>query len=208
MGIKKLGTALELGMVKKAFKAGGWGFRAPGSGGFTPNNDVVQRTKLQEDCTIKISTRCIDLGFKIEYLNADYVCFFPEWNEVRVVEAKTVRPKRDKDGNRKNAKETDVVAYYYLTEMHKKDGPYKGMMKKSDFCMELERTWLLAMVMDGSGAFKMPVRPYLHVRFIKSGTELFIQIPELLKLRNPADDVLKITKDASNEIHVEWQRRK
>ena len=207
MGRKSLGTALELGMVKKAFKAGGWGFRAPGSGGFTPNNDVVQRTKMQEECTIPISTKSIDLSFKCNYLTADYVAYLREWGEVRAVEAKTVRPKRDKDGNLKNAKETEVVAYYYLTEEHKKDGKYRGMMKKSDFCMELERTWLLARVMDDSGAFKVPVRPYLHVRFIKSGTELFIQVPELLKLRTPADDVLKVVKDASNVIRIEWQKR-
>ncbi len=119
MGRKSLGTALELGMVKKAFKAGGWGFRAPGSGGFTPNADVVQRTKLQEECTIPISVRNVDFSFKIDYLNADYTAFFPEWKEVRVVEAKTVRPKRDKDGNRKNAKETEVIAYYYLIDEHK-----------------------------------------------------------------------------------------
>jgi hypothetical protein len=206
-GNKAKGTALELGMVKKAFKAGGWGFRAPGSGGFTPNSDVVQRTKLQEECTIPLSVRHVDFSFKLNYLNADYVCFFPEWKEVRAVEAKTVRPKKDKNGDRKNAKEVEVVAYYYLTEEQKKDGRYKGMMKKSDFCMELERTWIFARVMAESGAFKIPVRPYLHVRFIKSGTELFIQIPELLKLRTPADDVLKVVKNASNVIRIEWQRR-
>lgn len=208
MGRKSLGTALELGTVKKAFKAGGWGFRAPGSGGFTPNDDVVQRSKMQEECTIPISVRCIDFSFKSDsYLTADYVAYLPEWKEIRAVEAKTVRPKRDKDGNRKNAKETEVVAYYYLTQEHKKEGQYHGMMKKSDFAMELERTWLFARVMDESDVFKIPVKSYLHVRFIKSGTELFIQIPELLKLRTPADDVLKIVKDASNVIRIEWQKR-
>lgn len=207
MGNKAKGSALELGMVKKAFKAGGWGFRAPGSGGFTPRDDVEQRTALQAECTIPISTRCIDLGWKIEYLTVDYFAFLPEWNEARAVEAKTVRAKRDKSGERKNAKENEMVAYYYLTTEHKKDDKYKSMMKKSDFCMELERTWMFARVLDESGAFAIPVRSYLHVRFIKSGTELFIQIPELIKSRMPADDVLKIVKDASNEIHVEWQKR-
>ena len=195
-------------MVKKAFKNGGWGFRAPGSGGFTPNDDVVQRTKLQEECAISISVRHVDLSFKNnDYLTADYAAFIPFWKEVRVVEAKTVRPKRDKEGKCKNAKKTEVAAYYYLTDEHKKEGRYRGMMKKSDFAMELERTWMLARVMDESGAFSVPVRPYLHVRFIKSGAELFIQIQELLKLRTPSDDVLKIVKNASNEIRIEWQQR-
>jgi hypothetical protein len=207
VGNKAKGTALELGMVKKAFKAGGWGFRAPGSGGFTPNADVVQRTRLQEECTIPISVRCIDLSFKLDYLNADYVCFFPEWKEVRAVEAKTRRLDKKKKDKGKSAKEENITALYYLTEEQKKDGQYKGMMKKSDFCMELERTWIFARVLDESGAFKIPVRPYLHVRFISSGTELFAQIPELIKLRTPADDVLKIVKDAGNEIRVEWQKR-
>jgi len=210
MGNKAKGTALELGSVKKAV----WGFRAPGSGGFAANNDVVPRTPDQEKVKVPLSMGHIDFGFKDNnYIVSDYVAFSADWDEVRTVEAKTVRPKKNKDGSKQNAKEVEVTTYFYLTEEHKKPGPYQGMMRKSNFCIELERTWLHAMRLresktsDGTPVFNVPVNAYLHVRFIGSGKELFMQIPDLLKLRTPADDVLKIVKDSENVIRVEWQKR-
>jgi hypothetical protein len=220
MGRKSLGTALEINMVKKAFKNGGWGFRAPGSGSFTPHQDVFEREGLQAECTIKLSVAHVDLGYKTTYLTADYVAFIPEWEEVRVVEAKTVRLKTKKKEKGKKARTEKMISYYYLTDVVKKEkigrgdkkreNPLFGMMKKSDFCMELERAWMLARLMDEGGAFNVPVRSYLHVRFMKAGAEAFFSVPDLVgnKAKKPDQDVLKVIKEEDGSIRFEWQGRK
>ena len=198
MGRKSQGTSLERRMVKNAFKGGGWGFRAPGSGTFTVDKKG-KRTPLQARCTIDLGKDVIDVVYKVDYVTTDFVVYYPEWNEVRTVEAKTVRTKKV-NGEREKARETAMVEYYYLTD--KKD----GNLVKSNFCIELERTWLLSEIMK-KNAFKIPVEPYLQVRFINSDQELFIKIPELLASRKVEDDVLKVTKSEEGIVSFEWQER-
>lgn len=186
-------------MVRNAFKAGGWGFRFPGSGTFTVDKKG-KRTGLQAACTIDLGEDVEDVVYKIEYVTTDYVAYYPEWGEVRPVEAKTVRT-RKVHGERLDARETGMVDYYYLTDK-KDDG-----LVKSNFCIELERTWFLAGLMARSGAFTIPVVPYFQVRFIKAYQELFIPIPDLLSGRRVVEDVLKVMKDDEGTVTFEWQER-
>lgn len=191
MGRKSQGTSLERRMVKNAFKAGGWGFRFPGSGTFTVDKNG-KRTEHQSRCTIDLGKDVTDVVYKLEYITTDYIAYYPEWKEVRVVEVKSVRTNVD-------PRSTAMVEYYYLTD--KRDG---GLVK-SNFCIELERTWLLAEMMEP--AFTVPVTPYFQVRFINSDRELFIKIPDLLRGRKTEHDVLKVSKNADGEIIREWQER-
>lgn len=210
MGRKALGTNLENSMVRKAFKHGGWGFRAPGSGTFTSRDDIMPREGLQAECTIHLSVRHVDLGYKTEYITSDYTAYMPEWGEVRVVEAKTVRIRKKKKKKGIKPKETTMYRLYYLTEpVKKKKSKYHGMMKKSNFCMELERTWMLARVMEESGVFTVPVKPYLQVRFISAYSEAFLHIPDIVSsdVRGNDKDVLKVIKNEDGDVSFEWQSR-
>ncbi len=206
---KYLGTNHERSMVYKAFKEGGWGFLFPASGTYTPHEEVVPRTDEQMRYTIPISVSHIDLGFKTIYLASDYIAFIPQWNEVRVVEMKTARSREKKD---------EVVAYYYLTEKvkkktigrgdNKRENPLFGLMRKSDFCMELETAWMLAGRMAENSVFNVPVKPYLHVKFVGFNSEMFYHIPELLSERTSSQVVLKVVKEVDNTISHYWQERK
>jgi len=73
MGRKSLGTSLERRMVRNAFKDGGWGFRAPGSGTFTVDKGKSKRDGLQEECSIPIPGT---LSYFFRYV-LDYLKPFP-----------------------------------------------------------------------------------------------------------------------------------
>ena len=186
-------------MVRNAFKAGGWGFRFPGSGTFTVNRDG-NKTSLQSKCAVDLGENVRDVAYKVEYITTDYVAYYPGWGEVRPVEAKTVRTKKV-GGERLNARETSMVEYYYLTDKR------NGKLVKSNFCIELERTWFLAEIMSRNNVFAAPVVPYFQVRFINAGKELFIDIPGLLSSRSVEQDVLKVMKDSDGNVTFKWQSR-
>lgn len=252
MGLKRTGTKIELDMVKAMFKAGGFGFRAPGSGTYIVEDDLIPYTELQDKCKIYTSARHIDLGYDpVGYLTADYAGYFPnrslssrvkifgdcEENEFRFVEAKTVRLRKshltaeekkvDRDGI--NRKSHAMIERFSILEKDnrkfvkrpdpanpkknvKVENPYIGMMRKSDFCMELQRTWYMAELARSTNIFRCAVNGYLHVRFIGSNTELWIKVATLTdwqdsersKKRDYACTKLCIEKNDENEISWYW----
>lgn len=164
-------------------------------------------------------------------------------HEMRVVEVKTIRlreshlNKSEKDQIKKgimekkdiNKKSHEMSATFNLlqTDMReyiKRDkqkvkNPYKGKLRKSDFCMELQRTWYFSEILKSlrneknEPIFNCKVNAYLQVRFIGSGTELWINIEDLNKYnsnnfdaeRDKTFTMLVIEKDEKNEIIWYWK---
>jgi len=262
-GIK--GAEIEIKMVQSLFKLGSFGFRAPGSGTYKVAEMTIPYTEDQAKCKIEIrGTPHIDFGYDTKYITADYTGYFPKESvgsvksfgifgekEIRVVEAKTVRlrknhlTKKEKELDRStiNRKEHRMYESFNLLvkdtrsvvkrpnpENSKKNikvpNPYKDKLRKSNFCMELQRTWYLALVMRKNIAEMLksininvdpnilPIYGYLQLRFVGSYRELWIRISELVKYQNSSlqnerditNTMLYIIKDTDNNITWEWRK--
>jgi len=103
--------------------------------------------------------------------------------------------------------------------------PYYNQLRKSDFCMELQRTYYMELLMrknitdmlSSIGIYvesdRLPIYAYLQVRFIKANVEIWIRIKDLItyqdytktKLRDPKTTMLDIIKDEKNNITWTWR---
>jgi hypothetical protein len=159
--------------------------------------------------------------------------------EFRLVEAKTVRlrkshlKKSEKNVDRKkiNKKTRKMKETFNILQRDKRswvrrpdsenpkknvkvDNPYFDKLRKSDFCMELQRTWYFAEVIKKLDILKCQVYAYLQLRFVSSNKEIWIRINDLVKWQdyemNKARDktctMLDIIKDDKNEITWQWRR--
>lgn len=171
-------------------------------------------------------------------------------NEFRFVEAKTIRLRKShltkqerslgKNGIdvKKHTMKTTFNLLQKETRMYiteKRNGknvsvknPYYGMLRKSDFCMELQRTWYMELLMRKNiremlasiginiENVRLPVYAYLQVRFIGANAELWVRISDLAtyndwtrkEKRDPSATMLDIIKTEKNEIFWRWRRNK
>lgn len=159
--------------------------------------------------------------------------------EFRIVELKTVRlrkshlKKDEKERDKKsidrkthdmkevfNLLQTDTRQYVKRKDPNnpkksiQSPNPYYQKLRKSDFCMELQRIWYLEHLIRKLNIFKCDVRSYLQVRFIGSNKEIWIPISDLAKyqdstLKEPRDTsstMLYVIKNEQNIITWEWKR--
>jgi hypothetical protein len=160
-----------------------------------------------------------------------------EENEFRFVEVKTVRLRKAHltAGEKKLDRDTIDRKTHAMTErfsllekdgrkytkqpdpgnpkkMVKAENPYHGMLRKSDFCMEIQRTWYMAELARSLEIFRCNVNGYLQVRFMGSNTELWVKVSTITAWQDSSLTVprdrsctrLAIEKSGDNEIAWRW----
>lgn len=160
----------------------------------------------------------------------------PRANEVRFIEMKTVRLRKSQLSKEKqkhykqlNPKEEEIKVIYSILQKDKRktvkrehpktkktqhvENPYYDQYRKSDFCMELQRTWYYARLCASLECFAVPVRAFLNVKFIQCYCETFIEIADLAcyqdhtltTKRDTEHTQLHILKTAENTIEWYWK---
>lgn len=166
--------------------------------------------------------------------------------EFRFVELKTVRLRKShlKKGETKESvdkKKHKMTETFNLLQTDKRNyvkrvdkkgkkkkiaSPYYGKLRKSDFCMELQRTWYMELLMKRNitqmlrsihvevSEDALPINAYLQVRFMGTDREIWIKISDLAKYqtskkeehRDTTCTMLDIIKNEKNEISWKWRQ--
>jgi len=209
----KKGVAIEALLKKRAWNDGGWAVRAPLSAKAPYPKEPLIKSPEQESININITQPHVDLGFATHNSATDLIFYNPVRNpeSIMVSEIKSVRQ------HAKQPQGKRVARFYLLEKLTSAKHPHHGDIIKSGFAMELEKAMLIAQRMNymfDQGTSKVRARAVLIVYFVgrdikkKENKEMYFDIHNLLKERNPNENALKVERDIDGNFSYSWYEAK